>query len=448
MCKVLIVEDDIGIQKQLKWALADFDLVFAKDRESAIAEFKRHEPGVVTLDLGLPPDPTNASEGITILCEILSMNPRCRVIVVTGNEDKAIAARAVRAGAHDYYEKPIDSDELSLIIRRAKHVSELQQSDNPTYVGEDFFGLVGASRSIEVLKKQIAKVALAPLSTLIAGESGTGKEVVAKAIHASSERADGPFVAINCASIPPELLESELFGYEKGAFTGAVKTTKGKIECAHNGTLFLDEIGDMPYNLQAKILRFLQERVIERVGGRSEIPVDVKVLSATHQNLQQMMEQKTFREDLFFRLCEVSLSVPPLRDRGNDIILIAKHFLDKLAFDSGDRPKSLSQDAIEALLAHSWPGNIRELQNKIRSAAILSDSDVINDTDLGLLGSENAQPLFNLRTVRDDAEREVIIQALQFCNGNISDAAKHLGITRPTLYALMDKLQIRTEKPA
>ena len=362
---ILVVDDDLGIQKQLKWSLTDYNVVFADDHTSAIAQLRRFEPKVVTLDLGLPPDPANASEGLRILHDIISLAPRTKVIVVTGNNDKQHALKAIDFGAYDFYQKPIDSDTIKLLVHRALNLATLEHENSIlARTRSGMSRIVGNSEAIQKVVRRAEKIANTDISTLLLGESGTGKEVFARSIHEHSPRREKPFVAINCASIPENLLESELFGYEKGAFTGANKTTLGKIETAQGGTLFLDEIGDMPIGLQAKMLRFLQERVIERVGGRNEIPVDIRVICATHRDLQKMVAEETFREDLYYRVGEMPILIPPLRERDQDIILLARTFLNIYREEFKAKAKSFSESAVNAMLGHKWPGNIREMQNK------------------------------------------------------------------------------------
>lgn len=446
MDTLLVIEDDPGIQKQLKWCFPQYEVVMAADRKSAITALRRYEPKVITLDLGLPPDEANASEGLAILQEILALAPYTKIIVITGNDDKANALKAIELGAHDFYHKPIDDDILAVIIDRAFVVAKLESENiNLRQSSLEANGFIGNSPQIQQVCRMIERIAPTEITTLILGESGTGKEVIARAIHAKGPRADKPFIAINCASIPEHLLESELFGFEKGAFTGAHKTTAGKIECADGGTLFLDEIGDMPYPLQAKILRFLQEKVIERVGGRHEIPVDVKIICATHQNLEQMMTDKTFREDLFYRISEITIQNPPLRDRDQDILILARYFLQQANQQSPRKISGFTDDAIRAMLQHSWPGNIRELQNKVKSAVIMSDNKFISSLDLALQPIEDdLEPMaLNLRQVREAAEKQAIAKALSLSNGNMSNTANILGITRPTLYSLMDKYTVK-----
>ncbi|MGF1681299.1 PEP-CTERM-box response regulator transcription factor [Photobacterium minamisatsumaniensis] len=441
---LLIIEDDPGIQKQLKWCLSDYNVVLAGHRQEAITAIRRFEPKVVTLDLGLPPDEANASEGLQTLQDILELNPYCKVIVITGNDDKENALKAIELGAHDFYQKPIDNDILSIIIERAYIIANLE-SENLRLKQSSLEdnGFIGNSPQIQHVCRMVDRIATSEISTLILGESGTGKEVLARAIHNKSERRGKPFVAINCASIPEQLLESELFGFEKGAFTGAHKTTIGKIEHAHGGTLFLDEIGDMPYPLQAKILRFLQEKVIERVGGRQEIAVDIKIICATHQNLEAMMAEKTFREDLYYRISEITIVNPPLRERGQDVVLLARYFLHIANQQTQRQITGFTEEAITAMAQHHWPGNIRELQNKIKSATIMAEGKVITEFDLALVlqdsPDDDKKMAINLRHIRERAEKQAITQALSLCNNNISKAANLLGITRPTLYNLLEK---------
>ncbi len=442
MEKLLVVDDDLGIQKQLKWNFTDYEVVLADDRASAIAAVRRHEPKVVTLDLGLPPDASNASEGLKTLKEILSIAPFTKVIVITGNDDRKHALEAIEMGAYDFYHKPVDSDVINTIVSRAFSLAQIEAENRALklFNGKDS-GIIGSSAAILRLQTMVQRIAPTNITALLLGESGTGKEVTANAIHRLSERAKKPFIAINCASIPETLLESELFGYEKGAFTGAHKTTKGKIECAEGGTLFLDEIGDMPFNLQAKLLRFLQEKVVERLGGRQEIPVDVRVICATNQNLDEMVAAKEFREDLFYRVSEITLNIPPLREREEDVIILAQYFLHQYANDYKRNIKSFSSDAISAVKLHRWPGNIRELQNKIKSAVIMATGSQVTAFDLGFFEQSNEEYKLslNLREVREKAETLAIQKAYALSEGNMSKTAELLGITRPTLYSLIEK---------
>jgi two-component system, NtrC family, response regulator len=374
--KLLIVEDDRGLQKQLKWCFDGYDLVFAESRENALGELRRHEPAVVLQDLGLPPDAEGVSEGFATLQEILATRPDTKVIVVTGNENRDNALKAVASGAYDFYQKPIDVDALQLLVERAFRLHELE-AENRRLVREQtrspLAGVIAVSQPMQELCRKIEKIAVVDVTTLLLGESGTGKEVFAKALHGLSPRAGHRFVAINCAAIPENLLESELFGHEKGAFTGAHKQTQGKIELADKGTLLLDEIGDMPPPLQAKLLRFLQERTVERVGGRQEIPVDVRVICATNQDLQALIAEGRFREDLYYRISEVTLRIPPLREREGCRVVMARHFLEVHAAAMGKRLRGLSEDAVQAIQRYRWPGNVRELENRIKGAVAISD---------------------------------------------------------------------------
>ena len=442
MEKILVVDDDLGIQKQLKWSFAGYEVIFAEDRASAIAQLRRFEPKVVTLDLGLPPDPANATEGMATLEEILALAPQTKVIVVTGNNDKKNALKAISLGAYDFYQKPIDSDTIQILVSRAMNLFNLEMENRHlAAVAPSMDKIIGQSEGILAASRKAERIAQTDISTLLLGESGTGKEVFARSIHEHSLRKDKAFVAINCASIPENLLESELFGYEKGAFTGANKTTPGKIETAQNGTLFLDEIGDMPIGLQAKMLRFLQERVIERVGGRSEIPVDIRVICATHRDLQAMVAEQTFREDLYYRIGEISINIPPLRERNNDVILLARTFLAQYNDEFKTKIKGFSEGAIKAMTQHKWPGNIRELQNKLKSAVIMAEGSHIQAEDLNLKVNHDVASIdtLNLREVRELAESRAIRNAYQIAEQNMSRTAELLGITRPTLYSLIDK---------
>ncbi|MDN3652437.1 PEP-CTERM-box response regulator transcription factor [Thalassotalea ponticola] len=449
MEKLLIVDDDPGIQKQLKWSLSDYDVVLAQDQDSAISALRLHEPKVVLLDLGLPPDEANASEGLATLQQILSLAPFTKVIVITGNDEHQVALDAIANGAYDFYQKPLDSDVVNVIVKRAFMMAELEKENRQIReLGGVDSGIIGNSQAMEKVRNIIERIASTEITVLLLGESGTGKEVLANAVHKQSNRNKKPFIAINCASIPENLLESELFGFEKGAFTGAHKTTKGKIEMAQGGTLFLDEIGDMPFNLQAKLLRFLQERVVERVGGRQEIAVDVRVVCATNQDLLAMAEQKLFREDLYYRISEMVINIPPLKEREFDVIVLARYFLLKFAQDYNVKVKGFSDGAVAALKAHSWPGNIRELQNKIKSAVIMASGQVISSDDLGFNDEVelDIDQQFNLRSLREQAESTAIKQAYSMSEGNMSKTAQLLGITRPTLYGLLDKYELKLKE--
>lgn len=444
--KILLVEDDPGLQKQLKWSLSDYELVIAGDRDNAIAQLRRHEPPVVLLDLGLPPDPDGATEGLAALQQILSLAPTTKVIVVTGNLDRSNAVQAIHLGAYDFFQKPFDPDVLALMIARALHVHALE-TENRLLVarqqGTALQGLITNSEPMLNVCRMVEKVAPANVTVLLLGESGTGKEVLARGVHELSPRAKERFVAINCAAIPDTLLESELFGYEKGAFTGAAKQTIGKIEYANEGTLFLDEIGDLPMPLQAKLLRFLQERVIERLGGRGEIPVDVRIVCATHRDLTSMIREGSFREDLYYRLSEITVNIPPLRERPGDPVLLAQAFLERYALEMSRNIRGFTADAMGALEAHTWPGNVREMENLIKRATIMADGTQITAKDLGLDSGHGAQQPINLRQARENAERLAISRALAQSDSNIAQAAELLGITRPTLYDLMAKIGMK-----
>jgi len=448
---LLIVEDDLALQKQIKWSLDRFESVTAADRESALVQLRRHQPSVVTMDLGLPPDPDSVSEGFKLLGQMLDADPNLKVIVLTGQNDQANALRAVASGAYDFLAKPFDPDVLGLTIDRAYRLAELQGELRRMQALQSSDALTGLlTRDPEMLRlcRLVERVAPSGASVLLLGESGTGKEVLAQALHQASKRS-GRFVAINCAAIPEPLLESELFGYEKGAFTGAAKTTPGKIESSHGGTLMLDEIGDLPLALQAKLLRFLQERTIERLGGRQEIPVDVRVVGATHQDLRALMQAGRFREDLYYRLAEIVVTIPPLRQRQGDSVLLAHAFLRRFALEQRRPSLTLTDDAIAAIEAHAWPGNVRELLNVIKRAAIMADGVRVSAADLGLPAPETAQgePAatsdIDLRKVREDAERQAVITALARASGSVLRAAEMLGVSRPTLYDLMRRLAIK-----
>jgi len=445
--KLLIVEDDPGLQSQLKWSFEDFDVEVAEDRESALAHLRRLEPPVVTLDLGLPPDPGGVTEGFGLLEEMLALAPDTKVIVVTGHNDRTNAMRAIAMGAYDFYEKPIDPDLLGITIQRGARLYQIEQENRRLQSGHGESALEGLiASSPEMLKvcRTVEKLAPTDVSTLILGESGTGKEVLVKALHHLSDRSDKRLVAINCAAIPEALLESELFGYEKGAFTGAAKTTPGKIEVATGGILFLDEVGDLPMALQAKLLRFLQERVIERIGGRSEIAVDVRVICATHRDLPELIQSGEFREDLYYRINEATIKVPPLRERQGDDLLLARALLERFATQLKRPIKGFTPQAIEAIEAYDWPGNVRELENRVKRAVIMADGSQISLDDLELPSKEGAgdQEPFNLREVREQAESRAILRALARTDGNVSKTSELLGLTRPTLYNLIKKYGI------
>jgi len=444
---LLIVEDDLALQKQIKWSLDAFESVLADDGPSALLQFRRHAPAVVTMDLGLPPDQDSVSEGFKLLEKLLELDPGVKVIVLTGQNDQANALRAIRLGAYDFLAKPVDPDVLSLTVERAYRLYELQQENRRLQTelhSEALGGLVTRDPQMLKLCRTIEKVAPSDATVLLLGESGTGKELLAQGLHDASKR-KGRFVAINCAAIPENLLESELFGYEKGAFTGANKTTIGKIETANGGTLMLDEIGDLPHALQAKLLRFLQERTVERVGGRQEIPIDVRVVGATHQDLRQLIEQGRFREDLYYRLAEIVIDIPPLRERQGDAVLLCHAFLRRYASEQRRPQLGLSEEAVRMIESYRWPGNVRELQNLMKRAAIMADGSQINAEDLNLRveARNDEEASLDLRTVRERAERGAVIAALARADGNIVKASEMLGVSRPTLYDLMNRLQIK-----
>ena len=441
--KLLIVEDDLGLQRQLRWAYEGYEVLTAADRAGAIEALRAHEPAVVTLDLGLPPDPDGVSEGFATLADILRLKPDTKVIVASGHGARDSALRAIAEGAWDFYQKPIDIDALGLIVARAFHVHALEAENRrlaASAPAANSAGLITASEAMLKVLRTVERVAGADVSVMLLGASGTGKELLARALHEGSRR-KGAFVAINCAAIPETLLESELFGHEKGAFTGAVKTTEGKIEAAQGGTLFLDEVGDIPLPLQVKLLRFLQERVIERIGGRKAIAVDTRIVCATHRNLEAMVAAEAFREDLYYRLAEIIVRIPPLAERPGDALLLARHFIAKYAKAMHSGVNGLAPDAAAAIEAWRWPGNVRELENRVKRAVIMAEGKKITAADLDLAAPEAAEPL-NLKAVREAADRAAIAQALARTSGNISSTAKLLGISRPTLYDLLKSYDI------
>jgi two-component system, NtrC family, response regulator len=443
--KLLIVEDDEGLQRQLRWAYEDYDVIIVGDRASAIDALRAEEPEVITLDLGLPPDPDGTTEGFATLTEILRLKPDAKVIVASGHGARESAMRAIAGGAYDFYQKPVDIDELGHIVKRAFHLRAIEKDnarlaavapENMTVLGR----MITAAPEMLRVASTIERVAKADVTVMLLGASGTGKELLAKGLHETSNRAKGPFIAINCAAIPETLLEAELFGYEKGAFTGAVKTTEGKIEMAQGGTLFLDEVGDIPLPLQVKLLRFLQERIVERIGGRKPIPVDTRIVCATHQHLQSMTAAGSFREDLYYRLAEIVINIPTLAQRPGDAVLLSKHFVTKFSASMNPNIKGLSPDALTAIDRWQWPGNVRELENKMKRAVIMAEGRLVTAVDLDLPASVEADDtadVINLKTVRESADRTAIRRAIARTEGNISNAAKILGVSRPTLYDLL-----------
>lgn len=445
---LLIVEDDLALQKQIKWSLDRFDSVTASDRESALLQMRKSLPAVITMDLGLPPDADSVSEGFKLLEQVMAFDPDIKVIVLTGQNDQANALRAVAMGAYDFFAKPFEPELLNLTVERAFRLFELQAENRrlqALHQPDALSGLMTRDPEMMRICRMIEKVASSNATVMLLGESGTGKEVLARGLHQSSPRRAEKFVAINCAAIPENLLESELFGYEKGAFTGAAKTTLGKIETANGGTLMLDEIGDLPFQLQAKLLRFLQERVIERVGGRQEIPVDVRIVCATHQDLNALSKESRFREDLYYRLAEIVINIPPLRARVGDPALLAHAFVRRFSQEQNRSNMSLAEDAVRAIELHPWPGNIRELENCIKRAAIMAEGSQITCADVGLKNgtADDADASLDLREIRDNAEKSAIIAALGRVNGNVLKAAELLGVSRPTLYDLMHKLGLK-----
>jgi two-component system NtrC family response regulator len=440
--KLLVIEDDAGLQKQLRWSFDAYEVLIAGDRESALAQLRRHEPAVVTMDLGLPPDPDGATEGLATLQQILSLLPDTKVIVLSGNQDRANAVKAIAMGAYDFHQKPFDAETLGLVIQRAFHLHALQQENRNLQKNADsspMAGIITRDPGMQKVCRMIEKVAPSSATVMLLGDSGTGKEVLARALHQLSPRSGKRFMAINCAAIPETLLESELFGYEKGAFTGAAKQTLGKIELANEGTFFLDEVGDLPLPLQAKLLRFLQERVIERIGGHKEIPVDVRIVCATHQKLKELTAAGRFREDLYYRLSEIVITIPPLKERIGDAVLLAQHFKNKFAAAEGRSTMNFSPDALSLIENYPWPGNVREMENCIKRAVIMADGSQIGPEDLGLHADPTEDEPLNLRQVREEAEYKAVIKALARVDGNIAKAAELLGISRPTLYDLMDR---------
>jgi two-component system, NtrC family, response regulator len=449
LAPLLIVEDDLALQKQIKWSLDSFESVTAADREAALAQFRRHQPAVVTMDLGLPPDPDSVSEGFRLLQQLIEIDPGVKVIVLTGQNEQAHALRAVAMGAYDFLAKPFEPEVLRLTIERAFRLAELQTENRrlqslqqPDALG----GLITRDPEMLRIARTIDRVASSNATIMLLGESGTGKEVLAQGLHAASKRS-GRFVAINCAAIPENLLESELFGYERGAFTGAAKTTPGKIETANNGTLMLDEIGDLPQPLQAKLLRFLEQRTIERLGARNEIAVNARVVCATHQDLKTLIADGRFREDLYYRLAEIVVTIPPLRQRLGDAVLLAHAFVRRFAQEQHRGSLALSEDAVLAIEQHGWPGNVRELLNAVKRATIMCEGERVTADDLGLtspteVGAGERSDL-DLRSVREAAERQAILAALARTNQNVVKAAEMLGVSRPTLYDLMKRLGIR-----
>lgn len=447
---LLIVDDDPEIRTQMKWALTnEYELVFAEDRKSAVAAVQAHSPLVALLDLGLPPRPNDPDEGLAALGEMIAVNRGLKVIIVSGQSEKQNALRAVGAGAYDFLCKPVEVEEVRRVLKRCFHLAELEHEYanlQRNVRGDVFEGMLGASVEMQGVFAYIRKVGPTVAPVLILGESGTGKEMAAQAIHKRSQRRDGPFIAINCNAIPENLIESELFGHEKGAFTGAHMQRKGLIESASGGTLFLDEIGELPLPVQVKLLRFLQERTFQRVGGRQEIQVEARVIAATNADLKQSIAAGQFREDLYFRLAVVVLHLPPMRSRGDDVCILAQDFLQRYATVNGKAGMTFGPDALRALKRHAWPGNVRELQNRVQRAVIMADGKRITVQDLELEGGDEGDRLPTLKEIREIAEREAVTSALKRSLGKVAPAAAELGISRPTLYELMEKLNIEKHR--
>ena len=443
---LLIVEDDEGLQRQLKWAYEGYEVVLAGNREAAIEALRLHEPAVVTLDLGLPPDPDGTSEGFETLSQILKLKPDTKVIVASGHGARESMLKAIGLGAYDFYRKPVDIDELGLIVARAFHVADIEAENRRLEQaggGQVLGSIISSAPEMLKVGKTIERVATADVSVMLLGASGTGKELLARAVHEKSGR-KGEFIAINCAAIPETLLEAELFGYERGAFTGAVKSNVGKIEMAEGGTLFLDEVGDIPLALQVKLLRYLQERVIERIGGRQPIAVDTRIVCATHQDLDAMTADGRFREDLYYRLAEIVVKIPTLAERAGDAVLLARHFVNRFSRELNPTVQSLSPDALAAIDAYSWPGNVRELENRVKRAVIMADGRSVLASDLDLpSGEAGPSAPINLRAAREVADRHAIRQAMTRSDNNISGAARLLGISRPTLYDLLKQYRLQ-----
>jgi two-component system, NtrC family, response regulator len=443
---LLIVEDDPGLQSQMRWSFANYDVRIVGDRDSALTELRSTGIGVVLLDLGLPPDPSGTSEGFAALEQIIAASKGTKVIVVTGHDDHQSALKAISLGAYDFINKPVESHVLDLMVSRAQHVYGLEQ-ENKAFAAamatSGLYGVIYASSQMAKICEVLERIAPSNVSVLLTGASGTGKELMARALHNLSARATGPFVAINCGAIPENLLETELFGHEKGAFTGAVKQLVGKIEMANAGTLFLDEIGDLPLALQVKLLRFVQERVIERVGGRKEIPVDVRIVCATHQDLEIMIAEGRFREDLYYRISEMPIRIPALAERAGDAELLARSFLLKFSNEFQRPVRGFSTEALIAISRYTWPGNVRELENRIKRGVIMSEGQNLSAADLDLESAGQDPDFMNLRRLRDEADRSAIHKVLAITEGNVTQAAKMLGVSRPTLYDLMRQHNIK-----
>ena len=448
--RLLIVEDDESIRTQMKWALSqNYEVLVAGDRANALEILKKECPQVVTLDLGLPPHPADVTEGFAALYDILSHGSLIKVIIITGRAEKEHALRAVGQGAYDFFYKPIQVDELKVVLRRAFHISKLEREYQQLHQQlpiDSFEGMLGTSTAIQQVFSTIRKVATTDAPVLIEGESGTGKELVARAIHLRSPRREGPFVTINCGAIPETLLEAELFGHEKGAFTGAHIQRKGRFEMANEGTLFLDEIGELSLGLQVKLLRFLEEQRIERIGGRERILIDARVLAATNRSLKKEIEGARFREDLYYRLSVITISLPALRDRGEDILSLANAFLQRYARENHMNVIGFNHQAAAALMNHSWPGNVRELENRVKRAVIMAEGKKMTPEDLELIASPSRYEGGKLKEAREELEKVFVRKALARNKGIVSRAAAELGISRPTLYELMGKFGVKKDR--
>ena len=448
--KLLIVEDEEAIRGQMRWALADdYEVLLAGDRKSALEKVRTKRPPLILLDLGLPPSPRRGEEGLMALGEILAFDRGAKVIVVTGNQDREYALKAIGQGAFDYFLKPADIEELKTVLKRALHIASLEKEN----VGKDhhpgipvFDEIIGESPSMQSVFELVRKVSATDVSVLIQGESGTGKELIARAIHRSGKRKDAPFVTINCGAIPENLLESELFGYEKGAFTGADAQKRGRIEYADGGALFLDEIGELPLLLQVKLLRFLQEHKVERVGGRETIPVDVRVIAATNKDLKEEIGEDRFREDLYYRLGVVTITMPPLRERAGDSVLLANAFLQAFSTNYRKAIKVFRADALDAIASYGWPGNVRELENRVKRAVVMCEGKFVVPGDLELDALRDSTAPKSLRQIREETEKYHVKKALEKHDGNISRAARELGVSRPTFHDLMRKFHLSREK--
>ncbi len=445
--KLLIVDDDEEIRTQMRWALAsDYEILLAGDRPSALESFRSARPAVVLLDLGLPPHPAAPDEGLAALSELAALDGAAKIVVITGQGEKEVALQAIGAGAYDFLGKPLDMDELKFLLKRCFHVSNLEREYRDMQLrlqGDTFDGFLGSSTAMQSVFTSVRKVATTEAPVLILGESGTGKEMTARAIHNRSGRKDAPFVPINCGAIPENLMESELFGHEKGAFTGAHVQRKGRVESAAGGTLFLDEIGEISATLQVKLLRFLQERIIERIGGRQEIAVDTRVIAATNADLKKRMAEGTFREDLYYRLAVVQIRLPPLRDRGDDVSLLAKAFLQRFGGENGKSNLAFAPDALRTIRLYPWPGNVRELQNRVKRGVIMSGGKRVTAGDLELDQAAAPAQSASLKDAREALERAMVRDALRRHSGKITAAAAELGISRPTFYELMEKLGVQ-----